>query len=188
MEENIMKKVVMLAMVVGTVALTSIKRGGAVEPNSTDVMASVPTSFSFAEEQGNDEEMLILVESKEVYVWGDDNVIEPTTITVGYYIVRNDDETMSSVAQRLQLTEEYLMSANPDYKGEADDKLAHLAMVEIPDADWRSLSNVYCLVSEGNSLSQLAEYFYTSVDEILELNLSIEDVNMIYSSAIIQVH
>lgn len=182
-----MKRVVMLAMVVGTVALTSIKRGGAVEPNSTDVMASVPTSFSFAEEQGNDEEMLILVESKEVYVWGDDNVIEPTTITVGYYIVRNDDETMSSVAQRLQLTEEYLMSANPDYKGEADDKLAHLAMVEIPDADWKSLEKVYCIVSEGDCLGEIANYFYTTIDEILELNPSVKDANVIYKSDIIQV-
>lgn len=183
-----MKKVVMMAMVVGTVVLTSIKRGGAVEPNSTDVMASVPTSFSFVEEQGNDEEMLILVESKEVYVWGDDNVIEPTTITVGYYIVRYDDETMSSIAQRLQLTEEYLMSANPDYKGEVDDKLAHLAMVEIPDADWRSLENVYCFLTEGNYLNQIAEYFYTTTDEILEKNVTIKDANMIYASRIIRVH
>ena len=146
-----MKKAVMLAVVVGTVALTSIKRGGAVEPNSTNVMASVPTSFSFMEEQGNDEDILVLVKSEEVYVWGDDNVIEPTELTVGYYIVRDDETTMQEVAKSLEITEEYLMSFNKDYRGEMTDKLARYALVEIPDADWRNLSaKVYCFTNDGN--------------------------------------
>lgn len=184
-----MKKAVMLAVVVGTVALTSIKRGGAVEPNSTNVMASVPTSFSFMEEQGNDEDILVLVKSEEVYVWGDDNVIEPTELTVGYYIVRDDETTMQEVAKSLEITEEYLMSFNKDYRGEMTDKLARYALVEIPDADWRNLSaKVYCFTNDGNCLSQIAEYFYTSVENILELNPSIKDENLIHTDCCMRVH
>lgn len=179
MEGNTMKKAIFIA--IAAVSMFSMRASA----NDAVTEASVPKQFTFAEE--NDDDIIVILRQEEVYVWKG-NWIEPEERTIGYYLVKEDNETMNSIATKLELAEDYLMSVNKGYRGETTDNLAKYALVEIPDADWRSLSNVYCLVSEGNSLSQLAEYFYTSVDEILELNLSIEDVNMIYSSAIIQVH
>ena len=79
------------------------------------------------------------------------------------------------------------MSVNTNIK-DANCKLEKGALVEIPDADWKSLEKVYCIVSEGDYLGEIANYFYTTVDEILELNPNVKDKNMIYSSSLIQVH
>lgn len=103
-------------------------------------------------------------------------------------MVRREDKTMKSIAEDLELTEEYLLSANEDYKGD-DNKIARLALIEIPDADWRNLSaEVYCLTTHGNCLEQLAKYFYTDVDSIMELNPDIKDANQISSNYLIRVH
>lgn len=109
------------------------------------------------------------------------NLFEPTEVTIGYYVVRDDMETISSIATKLGLTEDYLMSVNTSNEFEKGE------FVEIPDADWNSLEKVYCIVSEGDCLGEIANYFYTTVDEILELNPSVKDANVIYKSDIIQV-
>lgn len=171
-----MKKAMLIAIAAISFSMRDSDTGTVTE-------ASVPKQFAFAEE--NDDTIIVILRQEEVYVWKE-NFIEPEERTIGYYLVR-DEQTMQTIAQRLEVTEEYLMSFNKDYRGEITDKLAKYALVEIPDADWRSLNDVYCLVSESNCLNQLAEYFYTSTDEILELNPDIEDANMIYTSYLIQV-
>ena len=176
-----MKKAMLIATMLAFSMLTM-----RASTSTNEVEASVPKQFSVKEEN-DDDKIIVVVRQEQVYTWKG-NWIESEERTIGYYLVRDEQTTMQTIAQRLEITEEYLMSFNQEYRGEITDKLAKYALVELPDADWRSLSDVYCLASEGNCLSQLAEYFYTSTDEILELNPDIEDANMIYTSYLIQVH
>ena len=135
--------------------------------------------------------VIVILEKGHVldYVYKDDMTTEiaSKTLTIGYYLVQKDTETMSSIAKRLSLTEEFLMSVNADYEGRMNDKLEKFTLIKIPDADWNSISNVYCLTNSGNYLEQIAEYFYTSVEYILELNPDIKDGNLIYPNYFIKV-
>lgn len=175
-----MKKAIFIA--IAAVSMFSMRASA----NDAVTEASVPKQFTFAEEN-DDDSILVVVRQEEVYVWKG-NWIELEERAIGYYLVKEDNETMNSIATKLELTEDYLMSVNKGYRGETTDKLAKYALVEIPDADWRSLENVYCFLTEGNYLDQIAEYFYTTADEILEKNVTIKDANMIYTSRVIRVH
>lgn len=139
------------------------------------------------EQQETSDVVIVILEKDYVYKDTIATEIALKPVTIGYYVVQKDTETMSSIAKRLSLTEEFLMSVNADYEGRMNDKLEKFTLIKIPDADWNSISNVYCLTNSGNYLEQIAEYFYTSVEDILELNPDIKDENLIYPNYFIKV-
>lgn len=115
------------------------------------------------------------------------DMYESGETVISYYVVTQTDVTIESIASRLQITEEYLLSANEDCRFELDGELPLLAYVRIPEIDWHVVEDVYYCVMEGDTLSKISEYFYTDIEDIQTLNPQIVDANIIYVGDIIQV-
>lgn len=114
-------------------------------------------------------------------------MLDGEEITTAYYVVTRDDETIMSIAYKLKVTEEYLLSVNPDYKWEVDEPLAKYAYIELPEIYWHDVECVYYLVGKGDTLSKISEYFQTDVKDIQELNSNIKDPDLIYAWDVIQI-
>lgn len=115
------------------------------------------------------------------------DMYESGETVISYYVVTQTDVTIESLASRLQITEEYLLSANENCRFELDGELPLLAYVRIPEIDWHVVEDVYYCVMEGDTLSKISEYFYTDIEDIQTLNPQIVDANRIYVGDIIQV-
>lgn len=181
-----MKKAIAIAMMLAlSVTMRASTSMTDVVAEETTATASVPKQLTIAEEN---DDIVVILRQEEVYVW-ENNWIEPKEITVGYYLVMQENETIHSIAGKLELTDEYLLSANKYYYEGEMEEIEILHLVKIPDADWKHLSaKVYCLTTYGNYVYQLAEYFYTDVDSILSLNTAIKDPDEISTSCLIRVH
>lgn len=103
-----------------------------------------------------------------------------------YYIVRKG-ESIKSIATILNITEEYLLSANIGFPLSIEEEIPQGVYIELPDIYWQELENVYLIVSKGDTLSQIAGTFYTNVEKICDLNSQIEDPNLIYTGSIIKI-
>lgn len=172
MEEMIMKKKLATMVLALICVLTPMQ-----------VKAIAPENFELPAGQERQTDVMIQVNSDEV-TWEDGTT---ETIVTAYYMVTKENETLSSIASRLQLTEEYLLSANPDFKWETNEPLAKGAYLELPEVDWNVLTDVYYLVKKGDCLNTISEYFYTKVDEIVTLNSDIKNPNLIYVGQVIRI-
>jgi len=114
-------------------------------------------------------------------------MLDGKELAIPYYVVTQDDETIESIARRLQVTEEYLLSVNPDCKLEEDATFAKFAYVEIPEIYWGEIKNVYYVIASGDCLTTISEYFHTDMEELLEMNSDIENPNLIYAGNLIKV-
>lgn len=113
----------------------------------------------------------------------------PREEVITHYIVGWEDETISSVAERLHITEEALRAKNVTYdERESDEIFQRNTHVRIPDVNWEEVDeDVYYQIEEGNCLSYIAQCFSTTCLNIQQLNEQIEDVNLIYAEDWIQV-
>lgn len=107
-------------------------------------------------------------------------MLDGEELAIPYYVVMRDDETIESIARRLQVTEEYLLSVNPDYKLEEDATFAKYAYVEIPEIYWGEIKNVWYVITSGDCLGTISDYFHTDIEELLEMNPEIKNPNLIY--------
>ncbi len=108
-------------------------------------------------------------------------------IVTAYYVVTQDNETIESIARRLQVTEEYLLTVNPDCKLDVDESFPKFAYVEIPEMYWGEMKNVYYIVSSGDCLNTISNYFHTDMEELMEMNPDIKNANLIYVGDAIRV-
>lgn len=108
---------------------------------------------------------------------------------VTYYIVGGEDETISSLAERLNITEEALRTENPTYdEWSSDEVFQRNTHVRLPKINWGKLDDaVYYQIEEGDYLLHIANFFQTSCWNIQQLNEQIEDSNLIYAKDWIQV-
>lgn len=108
---------------------------------------------------------------------------------VTYYIVGGEDETISSLAERLNITEEALRTENPTYdEWSSDEVFQRNTHVRLPKINWGKLDDaVYYQIEEGDYLLHIANFFQTSCWNIQQLNEQIEDFNLIYAEDWIQV-
>ncbi len=113
----------------------------------------------------------------------------PREEAITYYIVGWEDETISSVAERLHITQEALRAENVTYdERESDEIFQRNTHVRIPDVNWEEVDeDVYYQIEEGNCLSYIAQWFSTTCLNIQKMNEQIEDVNLIYAEDWIQV-
>lgn len=114
-------------------------------------------------------------------------MLDGEELVTAYYVVAWNNETIESVARRLQVTEEYLLSVNPDCKLEKDETFPKFAYIEIPEIYWGEIDNVYYLVESGDCLWTIADYFHTDMEQLLEMNPDIKNPNLIYAGEGIKV-
>lgn len=114
---------------------------------------------------------------------------DPREEVITYYIVGWEDETISSVAELLHITEEALRAENVTYdERESDEIFQRNTHVRLPKINWGKLDNaVYYQIEEGDYLLHIANFFQTSCWNIQQLNEQIEDSNLIYAKDWIQV-
>ena len=113
----------------------------------------------------------------------------PREEVITYYIVGWEDETISSIAERLHITEEALRVENETYdERESDEIFQRNTHVRIPEVNWEEVDeDVYYQIEWGNCLSYIAEWFGTTCSDIQKMNEQIKDPNLIYAEDWIQV-
>lgn len=115
------------------------------------------------------------------------DIYESGKVVAAYYVVTEEGATMESIADRLRITEEYLLSENDGRMFEVEGELPMYAYVAIPEIYWEDVENVYYFVQSGDNLTKISEYFHTSIADVQELNSQITDPNLIFAEDIIQV-
>lgn len=114
-------------------------------------------------------------------------MLDGEELVTAYYVVAWNNETIESIARRLQVTEEYLLSVNPDCKLEKDETFPRFAYIQIPEIYWGEIENVYYLIESGDCLWTIADYFHTDMEQLLEMNPDIKNPNLIYAGEGIKV-
>ncbi|MBO5478173.1 MAG: LysM peptidoglycan-binding domain-containing protein [Clostridia bacterium] len=180
-----MKKLVAMVMTVGIVATCATLNPMRVEATVT------PADVELAEqeEQQNNDVLIQIVHTDLMdYTYKNGKMVgsNPREVVTAYYIVTKEDETIESIANRLEITEDYLLSVNPDYKN-PEESFARYAYVELPEIDWHVLTDVYYIVGVGDCLCEISKYFYTDIENLQFLNPKIKDPNLIYAEDIIRV-
>lgn len=112
---------------------------------------------------------------------------ESGEVVIAYYVVTEEGVTMESIADRLRITEEYLLSENDGRMLELEGELPMYAYIALPEVYWGDVENVYYFVQRGDSLTKISEYFHTSIADIQKLNPQITDPNLIYTEDVIRV-
>lgn len=116
------------------------------------------------------------------------NADESGKIVMAYYVVAEDEVvTMESIANRLKIGKEYLLSENDGRMFELEGELPPYAYIAIPEIYWGDVENVFYFVQQGDNLTKISEYFHTEIEDILKLNPQITDPNRIYAEDIIYV-
>lgn len=143
------------------------------------------------EEIKNSEDIFIQVENIELSDnWYECRQIDENDseeILMSYYIVTKEGETIETICERLQITEEYFLSENPQYNMNVDESFPINTYIAIPMIDWHVLENVCYIVQKGDCLSIISEYFFTTVEDVCDLNPKIKNPNMIYADSIVRV-
>lgn len=103
-----------------------------------------------------------------------------------YYIVRKG-ENIKGISMNLNITEEYLLSANIGFPLSIEEEIPQGVYIELPDIYWQELENVYLIVSKGDTLSEVASIFNTNIEKICDLNSKIENPDLIYDGSIIKI-
>lgn len=106
---------------------------------------------------------------------------------MAYYVVVEDNVTIETIAARLNIAEEYLLSENDGRMLELVGELPKYAYIALPEIYWRDLENVYYFVQWGDNLSKISEYFYTDISDIQDINPHITNPNLIYAGDVIRI-
>ncbi len=163
---------VVLAMAVA-VCMCSTMRVEAASPSKVLEPSEAPSQLSNLLVQ------YIHTEESDMYESGE--------IVISYYVVMEENVTMELIANRLRITEEYLLTENDGRMFELEGELPLYAYIALPEIYWNDVECVYYLVGEGDTLSMISEYFQTDIEAIQKLNPEIADPNVIYAGDIIQV-
>lgn len=115
------------------------------------------------------------------------DMYESGEVVTAYYVVTEGNVTMGSIADRLRITEDYLLSENDGCRFDLEGELPIDAFVALPEIYWGDVENVYYFVQRGDNLTKISEYFHTSIEDIQKLNPQITDPNLIYLEDTIQV-
>lgn len=115
------------------------------------------------------------------------DLYESGEVVAAYYVVTEEGVTMQSIADRLRITEEYLLSENDGCMFDIEGELPIDAFVALPEIYWGDVENVHYFVQSGDNLAKISEYFHTSIADIQKLNPQITDPNLIYLEDTIQV-
>lgn len=115
------------------------------------------------------------------------DLYESGEVVAAYYVVTEEGVTMESIADRLRITEEYLLSENDGCMFDIEGELPIDAFVALPEIYWGDVENVYYFVQRGDNLAKISEYFHTSIADIQKLNPQITDPNLIYLEDTIRV-
>lgn len=115
------------------------------------------------------------------------DLCESGEVVIAYYVVTEEGVTMESIANRLQITEEYLLSENDGRMLELEGELPMYAYIALPEVYWGDVENVYYFVQRGDNLTKISKYFHTSIADIQKLNPQITDPNLIYTEDVIRV-
>lgn len=115
------------------------------------------------------------------------DLYESGEVVTAYYVVTEEGVTMESIADRLRITEEYLLSENDGCRFDIEGELPIDAFVALPEIYWGDVENVYYFVQRGDNLAKISEYFHTSIADIQKLNPQITDPNLIYLEDTIRV-
>ena len=85
----------------------------------------------------------------------------PKEEIITYYIVGWEDESISSIAECLHITEEALRAENPTYdERESDEIFQRNTHVRLPDVNWEEIDkDVYYQIEEGDYLLHIADWF-----------------------------
>lgn len=109
-------------------------------------------------------------------------------VVMAYYVVVKGNTTIESIADRLQITKEYLLSENDGRMFELDGELPIYAYIALPEIYWEDVEqHVYYFVQQGDNLWEISEYFHTSIADIQKLNPQITDSNLIYAESFIRI-
>lgn len=117
----------------------------------------------------------------------DTDEYESDEVVMAYYVVATENTTIETIAERLKITEDYLLSENDGRMFELEGELPMYAYIALPEIYWGDVENVYYFVQYGDNLSEISEYFHMSVEDIQKMNPQITDPNLIYAEDVIQV-
>lgn len=106
---------------------------------------------------------------------------------MAYYVVVEENVTTEMIADRLKITEEYLLSENDGRMLEMVGELPKYAYIALPEIYWGDIENVYYFVQYGDTLSEISEYFHISIRDIQKLNPQITDPDLIYAEDCIRI-
>lgn len=112
---------------------------------------------------------------------------ESGEVVTAYYVVTEEGATMESIAGRLRVTKEYLLSENDGCKFDTKGEIPIDAFIALPEIYWGDVENVYYFVQRGDNLTKISEYFHTSIADIQKLNPQIKDPDLIYLEDTIRV-
>ena len=115
------------------------------------------------------------------------DMYESGEVVTAYYVVTEEGATMESIADRLRITEEYLLSENDGCKFDVEEEIPIDAFIALPEIYWGDVENVYYFVQRGDNLAKISEYFHTSIADIQKMNPQITNPDLIYLEDTIQV-
>lgn len=109
-------------------------------------------------------------------------------VVMAYYVVTKENTTIESIASRLHITEEYLLSENDGRMFELEGELPLYAYIALPEIYWGDVGqHVYYFVQQGDNLSKISDYFHSDIADIQKLNPQITDPNLIYAESFIRI-
>lgn len=115
------------------------------------------------------------------------DMYESGEVVTAYYVVTEEGATMESIAGRLRVTKEYLLSENDGCKFDTKGEIPIDAFIALPEIYWGEIENVYYFVQRGDNLTKISEYFHTSIADIQKMNPQIRDTDLIYMEDTIRV-
>ena len=167
-----------LSIILATIFCTTI---GTMRVEAKELEDLLPADFTVIEQEV--ETGITIQILKTVFTEGE-------YVKVPYYIT-SDGETFESISKSLGVSKEDLIRENADYRMRQDGTYApfvEYVYVSIPEVAWSNVSGeVYYYISKGDTLSEIAKYFDTTITAIQELNPEIVDVNKIYADTVIKI-
>lgn len=131
-----------------------------------------PSSFKVEEEQGSIV-MQVLRMEKTTYVYrnGETEQVGETREEIWAYYITDRDETLESIATKLQVLPEKLMAENDNIQPLEDGTYPVRTRLKLPEVDWDKVEEkVYYYVDIGDCLSLISEYFGIDTSKIIQCN------------------